>query len=327
MARSGRTTEHPADHLRPMARRLPVRRRPSGGEDAECRRARRRRRHVSPPLCRRRTLLAGARLPLHRPLPDDQPRLPQRHAARRAPRQHRRFARRLGYDPTLFGYTDTAPDPRQLAPHDPLLQSYEGVLPGFTARQLLPEHQKQWLSWLAARGIDASAGSPDIHRAGRPHARQDHQRAARLFEGRDAGRLPRRRIHPLAVRAGARRAVVRACLLHLRRIRPSSCRNPTTRCTIRRTARLSGGRPRKAEARRSIPMSTTRSADQRVGDFVVGAKGKVARLSEAEFRQIRATLLRHDLGGRRPARTHLGRRQGHGAGTTRSSSSPPTMPR
>ena len=47
---------------------------------------------------------------------------------------------------------------------DPLLTSYEGVLPGFTARQLLPEHQKQWLSWLAARGVDASAGYPDIHR-------------------------------------------------------------------------------------------------------------------------------------------------------------------
>jgi arylsulfatase A-like enzyme len=73
-------------------------------------------------------------------------------------------ARGLGYDPTLFGYTDVAPDPRYLSPEDPLLKSYEGVLPGFTARQLLPEHQKQWLSWLAARGIDSSAGFPSIHR-------------------------------------------------------------------------------------------------------------------------------------------------------------------
>ena len=72
--------------------------------------------------------------------------------------------RRNGYDPTLFGYTDVAPDPRWLAPRDPHLLSYEGILPGFSVRQLLPEHQKPWLSWLAARGIDASAGSPDIHR-------------------------------------------------------------------------------------------------------------------------------------------------------------------
>ncbi len=73
-------------------------------------------------------------------------------------------ARALGYDPTLFGYTDVSPDPRHLSPEDPLLRSYEGVLPGFTVRQLLPEHQKPWLSWLAARGVDASPGFPDIHR-------------------------------------------------------------------------------------------------------------------------------------------------------------------
>lgn len=73
-------------------------------------------------------------------------------------------ARRLGYDPTLFGYTDVAPDPRRLAPGDPFLTTYEGVLPGFTVRSLLPEHQKPWLSWLAGRGVDSSAGSPAIHR-------------------------------------------------------------------------------------------------------------------------------------------------------------------
>jgi arylsulfatase A-like enzyme len=72
-------------------------------------------------------------------------------------------ARRLGYEPTLFGYTDTSPDPRFHAPDDPVLRTYEGTLPGFTARQKLPEHQKPWLSWLKARGIDSSAGFPDIH--------------------------------------------------------------------------------------------------------------------------------------------------------------------
>ncbi|RUU00006.1 DUF4976 domain-containing protein, partial [Mesorhizobium sp. USDA-HM6] len=36
--------------------------------------------------------------------------------------------------------------------------------PGFTVRQFLPEHQKPWLSWLSAQGIDSSAGHPDVHR-------------------------------------------------------------------------------------------------------------------------------------------------------------------
>ncbi len=71
-------------------------------------------------------------------------------------------ARRADYEPTLFGYTDTAPDPRGLDANDPHLTTYEGLLPGFTARQLLPEHEKQWLSWLRARG-HAEATSRDIH--------------------------------------------------------------------------------------------------------------------------------------------------------------------
>ncbi|MBB4237076.1 alkaline phosphatase family protein [Rhizobium esperanzae] len=71
-------------------------------------------------------------------------------------------ARRAGYDPTLFGYTDTAPDPRGMDANDPHLTTYEGLLPGFTARQLLPEHERQWLSWLRSRG-HANAVSRDIH--------------------------------------------------------------------------------------------------------------------------------------------------------------------
>src|ERR1700689_5129866 len=34
------------------------------------------------------------------------------------------LARAAGYDPVLFGYTDTSLDPRSLAPDDPRLRSY-----------------------------------------------------------------------------------------------------------------------------------------------------------------------------------------------------------
>lgn len=63
-------------------------------------------------------------------------------------------ARRAGYDPTLFGYTDVSPDPTVLPPGDPDLTTYEGVLPGFTTRVKLPEHEKAWLSWLRAQGLE-----------------------------------------------------------------------------------------------------------------------------------------------------------------------------
>lgn len=38
--------------------------------------------------------------------------------------------RRAGYDPSLFGYTDTATDPRGLSPNDPRLTHYSEPLPG-----------------------------------------------------------------------------------------------------------------------------------------------------------------------------------------------------
>lgn len=64
-------------------------------------------------------------------------------------------ARRAGYLPTLFGYTDTALDPRGRDPQDPALRSYEEVLPGFTCRQPLREDDRTWITWLGRRGHDA----------------------------------------------------------------------------------------------------------------------------------------------------------------------------
>lgn len=61
-------------------------------------------------------------------------------------------ARRAGYRPTLFGYTDTTLDPRGRDPNDPDLQSYEEVLPGFTCRQPLREDDRTWITWLGKRG-------------------------------------------------------------------------------------------------------------------------------------------------------------------------------
>lgn len=74
------------------------------------------------------------------------------------------MARRLGYDPTLFGYTDQSIDPRTTSGDDPRLRTYEGVLPGFTVRVRLPEDNGPWLSWLAARGHTLPTERWDIYR-------------------------------------------------------------------------------------------------------------------------------------------------------------------
>jgi arylsulfatase A-like enzyme len=65
-----------------------------------------------------------------------------------------RAARRAGYEPTLFGYTDQSADPPGRDPRDPVLTTYEGVLPGFCARIWLTEAEQPWLSWLRAQGLE-----------------------------------------------------------------------------------------------------------------------------------------------------------------------------
>jgi arylsulfatase A-like enzyme len=65
-------------------------------------------------------------------------------------------ARRAGYVPTLFGYTDQSIDPRQsTGPDDPRLSNFEGVLPGFEVElDLIATRQAQWIGWLRSRGYD-----------------------------------------------------------------------------------------------------------------------------------------------------------------------------
>jgi arylsulfatase A-like enzyme len=68
-------------------------------------------------------------------------------------------ARRAGYAPALFGYTDQAVDPRDtVGAHDPRLQSYEGVLPGFDSVLDLTGDHAPWVEWLATQGVDVSVG-------------------------------------------------------------------------------------------------------------------------------------------------------------------------
>ena len=67
-----------------------------------------------------------------------------------------KVARERGYEPALFGYTDSSVDPRTVAPDDPRLRSYEGVLPGFDPVVDLPEgNPVPWLDWLRA-GVSSS---------------------------------------------------------------------------------------------------------------------------------------------------------------------------
>ncbi len=58
----------------------------------------------------------------------------------------------VGYDPVLFGYTDTSLDPRELGEDDPWLRTYEGPLPGIRPLVLMGETPYPWTDWLKAKG-------------------------------------------------------------------------------------------------------------------------------------------------------------------------------
>lgn len=85
--------------------------------------------------------------------------------------------RKAGYDPLLFGYTDTSRDPRGKSPDDPVLRTYEEVLPGFTeAVEMRLEYGSfPWQADLRAKGYELPdyadfyvPQSPDPNRPPRP---------------------------------------------------------------------------------------------------------------------------------------------------------------
>ena len=83
-------------------------------------------------------------------------------------RRHTNIAqevRKAGYDPVLFGYTDSSADPAVMAPEDPRLKTYEGVLPGFRLEASLNEAcLTGWISELARKGYAVPERLLDIYK-------------------------------------------------------------------------------------------------------------------------------------------------------------------
>ena len=92
-------------------------------------------------------------------------------------------ARRAGYSPVLFGYTDQSVDPRDTdGPDDPRLLTYEAILPGFdVATSLGSGDPHLWLEWLRTLGYDVPA-SVDAALRGEPDRPADHSMSAFLTD-------------------------------------------------------------------------------------------------------------------------------------------------
>ena len=74
-----------------------------------------------------------------------------------------REVRKLGYDPTLFGYTDTSADPREFHHQDPFLSTYEGKIPGMSSGLTLTDDQRPWIAELISRGYDKNLNETKTH--------------------------------------------------------------------------------------------------------------------------------------------------------------------
>lgn len=83
-------------------------------------------------------------------------------------------ARKAGYEPVLFGYTDTSTDPRGRHPNDPVLTGYDkGVLTGFATPLHLPDDMGAWVADLVAKGHHLPNGREDVFRPKTPFEKPD----------------------------------------------------------------------------------------------------------------------------------------------------------
>jgi arylsulfatase A-like enzyme len=195
-----------------------------------------------------------------------------------------RAARRVGYAPTLFGYTDQSADPTVLPPGDPWLRTYEGVLPGFDVRVRLPEDEKIWLSWLRDRGLDFS----DKWEAHRPVGATS--RVSNAPPGYSADETQTAFLTDAFIRwMGEQDAPWFAHLSFLRPHPPfvvpapyNTMYPPEDVGGFHRAASV-------AEERELHPLMGLALDNTDLGWFVPDGDGLVADLTEAEFRQIKAT--------------------------------------
>ena len=201
------------------------------------------------------------------------------------------LARAGGYDPVLFGYTDTSADPRTLPPDSPWLRTYEGVAPGFRVELRLPEAEEAYLDHLAERGygrLDLRGGLWRRLRAAGAVPRRGQRHG-----------VPGRPVPRLAGPAG-RRGPGSPTSRSSSRTRRSWRRSPGTRRSRRATCRRRSAPPRRRPRARCTRGSRRTWRSRSTG------QDRRALLDGDEPRAAAGGLFRADRRGRPPSRPHPG---------------------
>ncbi|MEZ5666533.1 MAG: alkaline phosphatase family protein [Alphaproteobacteria bacterium] len=198
-----------------------------------------------------------------------------------------RAARRLGYEPVLFGYTDTGIDPRGLDPADPRTRTYEGVLPGFVQRRPLPEESGPWLQWLRRHGVAVPDCGLDVYLPAEGPADPPSGAPARFPADRSEAAFLAEGFIDYASEMGASPWFAHVSFLrpHPPFIAPAPYNALVKPEAVPDFVRA----PSLAQERAGHPFLAYALAGQRKGDFVYGAEGLATDWDDAARRRIRAT--------------------------------------
>jgi arylsulfatase A-like enzyme len=199
-------------------------------------------------------------------------------------------ARKAGYEPLLFGYTDTSPDPEGLDPGDPALKSYEGLMPGFTeVTQLRLDTSYPWVADLKAKGYELPAEYLDLFRAVDP-AGQGRLDAPTLYRAGDSDTafLTDETLKALSVREG------QDWFAHVCYIRPHPpLAAPAPYNTLHAPGEVPpADLPVSVAAERAVhPMMEAFFAEPSVRNLYIGFDGRTDRMPEADRQTLRAVYL------------------------------------
>jgi len=202
------------------------------------------------------------------------------------------YLRRHGYDPTLFGYTDTSLDPRELEPGDPLAEPGYRVLPGLSVGCHLPDDgPHDWLAHLRAKGLDIhgrdDAYRPDLSRPNATGGAGGHP-ARYAAKDSDTAYLTDR------LMAWQREQEPGWCALlcYLRPHNPTIAAEPYNSLVDPKSLAAPVRAPTPDAEAAIHPLLATMIAEGDAGEKCIpGMAGRIADVDEADWRSIRAIHL------------------------------------
>jgi arylsulfatase A-like enzyme len=203
-----------------------------------------------------------------------------------APLDHRfdniaRAARRQGYVPTLFGYTDISADPKAHDANDPALRTYEGVLPGFEVEQSLLGDQAPWINYLKAQGYPDAVCADPYHQPMREGERIPTGPAPFAAEHSQTAYLTGRLLEWIDMQP------TQGWFAHLSLIHPHPPFVASAPYNDMYPPETVGGFQPSSQDALAHPVAQMMRG-KRVADYVPGTEGTLQDLSEADLQRIRS---------------------------------------